>query len=59
MASVFSIIMPVYNVEEYLEEAIVSVLAQSFKDFELIIVNDGSTDGSKLIAENYAERDNK
>lgn len=59
MAPVFSIIVPVYNVEKYLEEAIISVLAQSFKDFELIIVNDGSTDGSVAIAERFAKLDTR
>ena len=41
-----SVVMPVYNVEAYIEEAIQSVLDQSFEDFELIIVDDGGPDGS-------------
>src|SRR5690625_2004214 len=52
-----SIIMPVYNTELYLEEAIESVLSQSLKDLELIIVDDASTDNSKSIAERYAAAD--
>ena len=46
-----SIIVPVYNVEEYLEECIESIRQQTFTDFEVILVNDGSTDYSKEICE--------
>jgi glycosyltransferase involved in cell wall biosynthesis len=52
-----SVIMAVYNAELYLHEAIDSVLKQSFRDFELICVNDGSTDTSLLILEEYASHD--
>ena len=45
----FSVIMPVYNVEKYVSQAIESVLQQEFIDFELIIVNDCSPDGSLAI----------
>ena len=41
-----SVVVPVYNVSKYLEECLDSVLQQSFKDFEVLLVNDGSTDGS-------------
>lgn len=54
-----SVIMPVYNVENYLEGSIDSVLAQDFTDFELIAVNDGSTDSSGAILENYAKKDKR
>jgi glycosyltransferase involved in cell wall biosynthesis len=52
-----SIAMSVFNGEQYLGEAIESVLLQSFTNFELIIVNDGSTDGSGPLARTYAAKD--
>lgn len=55
----FSIIMPVYNVEKYVSQAIESVLSQSYGDFELIIVNDCSPDNSLSICESYAEKDKR
>lgn len=54
-----SIIVPVYNVELYLEECIESILCQSFKNWELILVNDGSTDGSLKICERYEQIDSR
>ena len=52
-----SVVMSVYNGEEHLADAVESVLEQSFRDFEFIIVDDGSTDGSRAILANYAGRD--
>lgn len=51
-----SIIVPVYNVEKYLSKCLDSIYGQAFKDFEVIIVNDGSTDGSLAIAQEYFEK---
>jgi teichuronic acid biosynthesis glycosyltransferase TuaG len=52
-----SVIMPVYNSEKFIAESIVSVQAQTNKDWELIIVDDGSTDQTSAIAKQYAEKD--
>ena len=51
-----SVIMPVYNGEKYLKQSIESVIQQTYKDWELIIVNDCSTDNSRNIMQSYAER---
>lgn len=50
-----SVVMPVYNVEAYVAEAIDSVLAQTFDDFELVIVDDGGTDNSMAICRGYSD----
>lgn len=55
----FTIIAPVYNTEPYLPNFLDSVVNQTFKDFELILVDDGSTDKSLDICHNYAEKDNR
>lgn len=54
-----SVLMPVYNAEKYLVSAVDSVLAQSFQDFELICVDDGSNDNSLAILKNLAKKDNR
>lgn len=54
-----SIIVPVYNCEEYLDEAIKSLLNQTLKEIEIIVVNDGSRDNSLLIANKYKDIDNR
>ena len=54
--SMISVIIPVYNVEDYLRNALESLLNQTIKDFEVILVNDGSTDSSGTICESYACR---
>jgi glycosyltransferase involved in cell wall biosynthesis len=54
-----SIIVPVYKVEKYLGKCIESILGQTFKDFELILVDDGSPDNCGVICENFAKRDER
>ena len=54
-----SIIIPVYNVENYLRSCLDSVLSQTYKDFEVLMVNDGSTDGSGAICQDFVERDSR
>lgn len=55
----FSVIIPVYNVEKYLRECLDSVCGQDLREIEIICVNDGSTDGSLAILEDYAKRDSR
>ena len=52
----FSIIVPVYNTEKYLEKCLYSVFKQDFKDYEVVVVNDGSTDNSEKIIETYGKK---
>lgn len=52
-----TIIVPVYNVEEYLEQCINSVLAQTFGDMEIICIDDGSSDASSIILDEYVHKD--
>lgn len=54
-----SVIIPVYNAQNVLGEAIESVLCQTYKDFELLLIDDGSTDKSPSICDAYARRDNR
>lgn len=54
-----SIIVPIYNAENYLKSCLDSVLSQTFKDFEVLMVNDGSTDSSATLCQAYAERDSR
>ena len=59
MKPAVSVLMPVYNAECYIGEAVESILAQTFADFELIIIDDGSTDGSLAILERLAALDGR
>ncbi|RDU62469.1 glycosyltransferase family 2 protein [Helicobacter sp. MIT 14-3879] len=53
------IIVPIYNVEKYLKECLDSIQNQTYKNFSAILINDGSTDSSKSIAEEYTKKDNR
>lgn len=53
------VIIPVYNVEKYLEKCVESILQQTFQDFEIILIDDGSTDGSGEICDAYAKKNKK
>ena len=57
--AIVSVVIPVYNVEQYLEECLESILTQSYRDLEVICVNDGSTDGSADILEQFRCRDSR
>lgn len=56
---IVSVIMPVHNAAEYVEKAVDSILGQTFNDLELIVIDDGSTDGSGEILDRYQETDNR
>lgn len=59
MQKLLSIIIPIYNTGDFLHKCISSVLSQTLSDFELILVNDGSTDNSGEILDEYAKKDNR
>lgn len=54
-----SVIVPIYNVEEYLPTCIESILNQTYKDLEILLIDDGATDNSGKICDEYAKRDNR
>lgn len=59
MSTFLSLIVPIYNTEKCLARCIESIISQTFNDWELILVNDGSTDNSKCIAEDYIKKDSR
>ena len=59
ISHLISVIVPVYNTEKYLDECIQSILNQSFTDFELLLIDDGSTDRSGAICDQYAAKDER
>lgn len=54
-----SIIVPVYNVQNVVQYCIESILKQTVKDFELLLINDGSTDGSGMVCDKYSQKDSR
>lgn len=54
-----SVVMPCYNAEKYIAEAIESILAQTYQSFKLIVIDDGSTDGSREIIKKFAQKDDR
>lgn len=54
-----SVIVPVYNTEKYLHRCIDSILAQTYTDFELLLIDDGSKDNSGAICDEYAAKDSR
>lgn len=57
--ALISVIVPVYNTGKYLSQCLDSILTQTFTDFEVICINDGSTDNSDKILADYAKRDKR
>ena len=55
----YSVVIPVYKVEKYLAECVESVLSQTFNDYEVILVDDGSPDNCGKICDEYAKKDNR
>ena len=58
-APIFSIVVPIYNVEEYLDRCVRSLTGQTFRDIEIILVDDGSPDGCPAMCDAYAEEDSR
>ena len=59
MHNLISVIVPVYNVEDYLERCINSIINQTYTNLEIILVNDGSTDSSGIICDQYSQIDSR
>lgn len=59
VVSMVSIIVPVYNAEKYLQKCVESILVQTYTEFELLLIDDGSKDNSDVVCDVYAERDKR
>lgn len=58
-SSLISVIIPIYNVQQYLSQCVESILAQTYQNLEIILVDDGSTDDSGRMCDNFAEKDSR
>lgn len=59
MEELISVVVPIYNVEKYLQKCIDSILAQTYRHLEIILVDDGSPDNCGAICDNYAQEDGR
>ena len=59
MKELISVVLPIYNVDKYLTKCIETVINQTYKDIEIILVDDGSTDNSSTICDTFKEKDNR
>ena len=59
MIPLVSVIVPIYNSEEFITETIESIINQSYKNLEIILINDGSTDNNKQICRKYLDKDSR
>lgn len=59
MSELISIIVPIYNIKEYLERCVDSILAQTYENIEVLLVDDGSTDGTSLLVDELGKKDNR
>mgnify|MGYP004646547687 FL=1 len=54
-----SIIVPIYNVQDYLDKCVISILNQTYKNIEILLIDDGSTDSSGVVCDKYAQNDHR
>ena len=59
MSKLISVIVPVYNVEKYLEKCVNSIINQTYKNLEIMLVDDGSTDSSGKMCDEFAKKDDR
>ena len=59
MSELISIIVPIYNIKEYLERCVDSILAQTYENIEVLLVDDGSTDGTSLLVDELRKKDSR
>ena len=57
--NLISVVVPIYNVEDYLVKCVDSIINQTYSNLEIILVDDGSTDNSGFIADEFAKKDNR